>query len=171
MNYKEVEGYFIGFADLTIGEVATNCADFFSGFSLLVTCLDSNPELRPYGESLLADKSTWAIRIMGESIWVDVRSVRDFLSDPNTLSHFDEVYLLREEPKLDFQVHEIFTTDRANFAESVPPAFFKMLQATSARRYLSDGSGLNFACEDRDLVRRLGEIEAMILRGSDGRIH
>ncbi len=163
MKYNEVDGYSIGFADLTITEVSRHCVDFFSEFSLLITCLDSDPRLRHYGESLRTSKPQWNIRIVGESIWVGSENVRELLLDPSILSHFDEMYLVREHPTSDFQVKEIFTTDRANFADVIPATFLEMLRAASASRYLSDGSGLNFACEDLDLVRRLEKIEAMIL--------
>lgn len=163
MNVESIEGYFVGFADLTISDVAKHFPEFFVGFSALVTCLDSGIELRDYGRRLQVANPKRALEIINESIWIDASHVPEVLAARGTLTHFDELYLLKAKPAA-VSVVEIFTTDRANFAEKIPSSFVPTMRRFEATRYLADGCGLNFACEHRAITQRIQQIESDVAK-------
>jgi hypothetical protein len=160
---ESIEGYFVGFADLTISEVAKHFPEFFGGFSALVTCLDSGTELKGYGRRLQLAHPEWALETINESIWVDGSHVAEFLATRGVLTHFDEMYFLKAKPTA-VSVEEIFTTDRPNFAEKIPSSFVPTMWRFEATRYLADGCGLNFACEDFVFAQRIEQIESTVAK-------
>ena len=163
MNVESIEGYFVGFADLTINDVAKHFPEFFVGFSTLLTCLDSDTELEAYGRRLQVANPKRALEIINKSIWVEASHVPEVLGARGTLTHFDELYLLKTKPAA-VSVVEIFTTDRANFAEEIPSSFVPTMRRFEATRYLADGCGLNFACEDLVFVQRIEQIESTVAK-------
>lgn len=163
MYSTRTDGYFVGFAELTVGEVVEHYPEFFFGFSILFTCLDSTPELRTFGQSLQSKSTKLGIRVIDESIWIDITHVKDFLAAPYTLlTHFDELYLLKGPQPAGVSIHQTFTTDRTRFSEAVPTSFLQAFQLFHATRYLSDGCGLNFACEDSAIVPRIAQLESKL---------
>jgi hypothetical protein len=129
----------------------------------LVTCLDSDTELKEYGRRLQVANPKQALEIINESIWVDASHLPEVLAARGTLSHFDELYLLKAKPTA-VSLEEIFTTDRANFAEKIPSSFVPTMRRFEATRYLADGCGLNFACEDFVYAQRIEQIESTVAK-------
>lgn len=165
MFYQQLGMGFVGFADLTISEMVKHYFEFFEHRSILVTSLDSEQDLRGYGRWLHLKKPAWRTQIFGRSIWISEESTSEFLLGTNTLSHFDEMYLLSERPSHYVRLDQSFTSDRCDFSKDVPQSFVETLNILSASRYLSDGCGLNFACQKVEEVNRIGEIERQIIRG------
>jgi hypothetical protein len=135
-----------GFVPLSIADIVRYMPNFFKGLAMLITVIDSGPasslnlenfrgrglELKPYGTAVLVQEP----------------DVEVLLKDGWPFDGFDEVFLLK--PPVNFHVSDFsehFTTDARDFSQDVPVQFLDMFQALNAVRYLSDGCGLNFACE------------------------
>jgi hypothetical protein len=163
MDYRQFGDYYCGWADLTIGEIATQYADFFANLSVLLTSLDSNSDLAGYGVWLKNNKPMWDVHVIGSSVWISPEHVQQFLFEPNTLSHFDEMYCLARQPPESFRIGSIFTSDRCNFSNDVPNSFLEIFSSLGALRYISDGCGLNFACENINVANSIAKIEQEIV--------
>lgn len=167
MKHQALNGLFVGFADLTISEVARGCPDFFDGMSLLITCLDSTPKV--------ATLSRWMDRLRSggyrfetteSGVWISSVDVSRLIAEGSTFSHFDEVYLLKDRPCLAGIRSGTFTTDGCNFGEEVPASFAVEFASIGATRYLSDGCGLNFACESETFLSEIRDLEDAIEKES-----
>lgn len=69
---------------------------------------------------------------------------------------FDEIYLLEEKPREGIADH--FTTDVVKFNENIPEKFLLNFKKINAKRYLSDGLGLNFVCESLEMIEKIKKI-------------
>ena len=158
MTVGKVEYYF-GFLDLTIREVYVHYPEFFEAHDLFITCLDSDPRvsrLHKWIKELHIRK--WNYRIVGEKVWLSGEHTRELFEEGKTFSHFDEVYLLEGMPPKGSASLRIFTSDSYTFSKELPQAFLESFCALGARRYLSDGRGLNFACKSKSVAGRLRAI-------------
>ena len=154
MKYQQRGDYFLGFADLTISEMGRSCPGFFDGMSLLITCLDSTtPDHKLARWMRMLDERNYAAEHMDDGIWIPAERTVRLLAEGLTFYGFDEVYLFKTRPVQQGLRRGIFTTDGYNFAEVVPPDFVNAFFAMGATRYLSDGCGMNFACESLASLR------------------
>jgi len=162
MKYRQTRGYFAGFVDLRIADIAEPCPEFFEGFALLITCLDSSPDVVTLSRWVTYLKSKeWRPLPIGRAVFIPAENTGGLLEDRQTFFGFDEVYLLKEElpRELPHPTDRAYTTDGFDFGESVPDAFWRYFANVGAVRYVSDGVGLNFACESRGCVQRLERLE------------
>ena len=163
MKYIKTNEYYCGFSEiLKISDVYNLYPDFFKGVSVLITSLDSNRE--PGKTSFLIsyfEKKGWKFRVLNNSILVHETNVAELLKEPRLFIHFDEVYLLEDYSLEDFNFNKFFTPilDSDFFNEEVSEDFLKICRKIKAKRFLSDGCGLNFACESLEIVKGLEEAE------------
>src|SRR5262245_59135694 len=98
--------------------VAERFPDFFKGFGLFVTCLDSSEELAAVGYNLNSRiEGPGRFTILGESLWIAAEHVLDALREPGIFCAFDEVYLLRSAPVAPPRIRGNHTC--RNFSEEV----------------------------------------------------
>lgn len=160
MKYKKIGSHYFGFIDISISILAQHFPEFFNQLSMLITCIDSNPQVTKLEKWInYIDSKKWNTKVVGSSVWIPSQYVSEILSDVQTFHGFDEVYLLRDFPKVNFSTEHSYTTDGFNFAKSVPAEFLRRFHNLSAIRYLSDGCGMNFGCESIEIVERLKRLE------------
>jgi len=100
----------------------------------------------------------WDAEILSGKLFVPESKLSYVFNDGNTFNGFDEIYLFREKPKEVLQTH--FTSDRAVFGTQVPEEFLKYFKKSGSVRYLSDGIGLNYACESTSIMERICGLES-----------
>lgn len=167
MKYRSREGLYVGIADLA--ELAEHAPSFFHIPWALVTMLDSSPVVKRSAEtppgSLILERSKTA-RILGNGILVSHEDILSLVQDETLFPHFDEIYLCEHMPT-HVRIEEYFTSTgpRTNFGKSFPNEFLKTFRELGAVRYLSDGCGLNFVCENEEIVAAIERAEANIQRG------
>lgn len=170
MKYQEYQGRYFGFADLTITEVGKLCPEFFSDMALLVTCVDSTHAVSSLDRWFMALKEQdYVFEVIGRAVWISRENAGGVVRDGKTFFGFDEMYLIQAKVYERDLKGSVFTTDGFNFGEELPPDFVNQFRCLPAVRYLSDGCGLNFACESVALVEGLQRIESQIRHVSSDR--
>lgn len=166
MDYMNRSGIYFGFADISISELAEHYFTFFDSFSLLVTCLDSQPDVASLDKWISHLKNiNLEFSVLPDGVWLPAASVPSLLLDRFTFRGFDEAYLLRKEPRFPLGDKQVFTTDRCKLDKSIPERLLGSFHNLEAIRYVSDGSGMNFMCESLAVVEHIREIERRILAG------
>lgn len=163
MNYSVIDNIYAGGADITISHVAKHCKEYFDGQNMLITSLDSchSPaELVLWLEYLMRNKYNY--NIIGQYVWISKEHVWDIINDNQTFYHFDEVYLYDHIPITSPLIDTSFTSDGYLFSKKVPDMFIQQYRNSGASRYLSDGCGLNFACQSETLIKCIAEIEKIV---------
>ena len=171
MTYKEIGGFFIGFTDIRISDVATVFPQFFDGMHLLITCLDSSRRVSGLTKwmDMMKEKKI-VFQPLGDAVWIPSDSTANLLRAGKTFYHFDEVYLFNadSQPPVPEEIGGgVFCTDCHNFEENIPEEFISRFLDIKATRFLADGCGMNFACESNEILERLGLIQRcdIVLRG------
>ena len=157
MKYQMIDSNYCGWADLKLPNVYELFPEFFQGFSMLITCLDSSPGIDWSGGIDLENHKKWGTELINKMLYVTEPKFKDIFEDRNTFNGFDEIFLFREKPFL--TPNKYFTTDVANFGNQVPEEFLSYFKTSGAIRYLSDGLGLNFVCESKIILEKIGELE------------
>jgi hypothetical protein len=138
------------FFDTDIAGLLARFPEFAEGMDCRVTCVDSSMDVR---DDVRDQIQGLAHDDFGRFI---VLAGRDLLGcAPALFSGFDEVYFFTDDKwRLadPFRWSEQFTSDRANFGVSVPEYLRSLLEWSGAVRYLSDGCGLNIACETKEIL-------------------
>ena len=169
MKFKKIDNNYFGFADLTISEVYSMCKEFFTSLDMLITSIDSDRE--PGKSEFLIDKflkkGEHFYKIIGRGIWLPFQDFDDLFSRDGVFIHFDEVYLFEPKTQIITIPEKTYTTDGTNFSGDIPSHFIDNFKILHAKRFLSDGSGMNFVCESLELVEKLQEIEkrTRLIRG------
>lgn len=161
MEYQTTNGMLAGIADLTIAELAAQRPEVFSASWIVLTMLDSSP-VSGFQNAIL--KSSPETRVVGDALVVRGHDILALIQREDIFQHFDEMYLCGAVPA-SADIHTHFTSERANFAKHVPQEFLTLFQSLRAVRYFSDGCGLNFVCENLDLVSAIELAEERIDRG------
>ncbi len=91
-------------------------------------------------------------------IWVSSDLIGVMMRDPEIFSSFDEIYLTSAFDKTSAMGTGHFTTDGFNFGKNVSNAFIAGFRQLGAVRYLSDGCGLNFVCENQELANQISNL-------------
>jgi hypothetical protein len=152
-------GSYFGFCESSIGFVWQNFPQFFEGFGVTVTCIDSTEKVSSSPTIKNRIAQGWNLSGVGaDALWVPANELPKFLEDEGMLCGFDECYLSRNKPG-DVSVEEGHsTTDGFNFATRVPDNFLRKFESLKAVRYLSDGLGLNFVTESLEVAEKLMEL-------------
>lgn len=160
MHYQKIGNSYFGFSALTISDVSKYCPEFFSGMSMLITCLDStSPVSRLHKWIAMLSQSRYSFEEQNNGVVIFQEDVARILDDGRTFIHFDEVYLFAGTVPRESKFNRVFTTDGVNFSEEIPDEFIQHFGYLGATRYLSDGCGLNFVCDSNNFVQALGIIE------------
>ncbi len=133
--------------DLSIPSILEEVPAFFDGVSLLLTCVDSSNKVVAHldPEYLLSKGITYSAHL--GSMLINAEFAEAFKNNYD-FSGFDELYLLSENSNLlKYAITEHFTSDGYEFGNEIPNDFLKIFNEMGAIRYLSDGCGLNYACE------------------------
>ena len=155
----KVKNIFLGFEDLTIAEIGSNCPEFFYGMSMLITCLDSTKTVTKLSKWMqMLHNRKYAAECFDDGIWLPADETMRIFEEGLTFHGFDEIYLFKGRPLLLGSPISVFTTDGYNFSENVPPDFINGFLERGATRYLSDGCGLNYACESEQLVQLIKKL-------------
>ena len=164
MKYRKIGGAYFGFIDISISRFAEHFQEYFGSFSMLITCIDSTPQVSSLKKWMNYIKSKkWDFKVIGNSIWIPSRYVLEVLSEGQTFYGFDELFLLKRLPTEGIDDERVYTTDSYNFGRHVPNEFVKKFNRLGATRYLADGCGMNFACESIEIVKRIRKIEQAVL--------
>jgi hypothetical protein len=154
MKYNKIGKFFFGYADLTITEIGRYCPDFFYGMSMLITCLDSTrPVIKLSRWMQMLDSRKFAAERFDDGILIPASETMRIFREGFTFYGFDEIYLFKDRPLLVKSEKSVFTTAAYNFSENVPLDFIRGFLEIGATRYISDGCGLNFACESEQLLK------------------
>lgn len=159
MHYFIKGGHYCGWADARISMLAST-QQIYSGFHLLVTCLDSCSKpatLRKWKDHLR--ESGIDYDVIGNYVWINSNDVYKLFISTNSFYGYDEIYLYKDRNLLVELPSECFTGDRMVIEESSIDEFYGMFIKSGATRYFSDGDGLNFVCEDITVVKHIGRIE------------
>lgn len=139
-----------GFKRMTLNSLYSVMPEFFEGFGVLITCLDSSsaPANAAPWKKRLRDAGIKVVEI-GDAIWIEAPDVWRLFKTIHAFSGFDEIYLLKNDPPKGFRSKGHFTTDRLQFKEHPPEEILSNMRQLGAYRYASDGTGIgmNFACE------------------------
>lgn len=170
MNYRKIGDFYFGFVNLSISTITKYYLHFFERLSILITCIDSNPKVNTLSKWIrYLDIKGFSYKIIGSSIWVPSQYVSELLTDSKTFYGFDELYLLKDIPNINFLDENVYTTDAYNFSNYIPDNFLNKFNKIGAIRYLSDGLGLNFGCESIDVVENLMDIEKSLMISKNNR--
>jgi hypothetical protein len=155
-NYCFFSGHYFGHLEGSISSLAEKVPEFFSNFSILITCLDSTLDIQTLTKWIdYVKKKECNFEMIGRSMWVPPSFVPEIFQDNRTFFGFDELYLLKHFPKKEIIIENTFTTDGYDFSSTIPSDFFHYFQDLEAVRYLSDGLGINFGCESIEIVNSL----------------
>jgi len=156
MEYREISNHYFGFVDLSLSLMSARFPEFFEHLSMLVTCLDSNPQLSSQ-EGWLRYLRLRGVefQLLGRAVWIDSNNVLRLLGNDNPFDGFDEIYLMERLPKQSAVPEKIYTSERCNFGGHIPTDFLGSFLEMGAVRYISDGCGMNFACESMEIVKKL----------------
>ncbi len=167
MSYNKINNYFFGYCNNSISNLYKNYFEFFKNLSVLITCLDSDANLSNKKLILNSlDNNNCKYELLGKSIYVDSKYVKNVFEDKKIITHFDEIYLFETNPNKETIINESYTTDGYNFERDVPSEFINLFKKICAKRYLSDGCGLNFVCESEIIASKL--INVRRIPGTDG---
>jgi len=147
-----------GNIDATISSVAEYCPEFFDGLSILITGLDSSnaPALLTKWKNYIFSRGWEGVQLINEKyVYIPEQFVRLLFEERKTFFNFDEIFLLDIPPER-CDKEKLYTSERYNFSKELPDAFLEFFRRIKARRFLSDGIGLNYACLS-------GEEESMLL--------
>ena len=153
---REHEGIYYGFVDSSITEVYRCFSQFLQSRDILITCLDSTPQvakLEKWRAHLIHAQINH--QVIGDAVYISSQHVEALFKLGKTFYGFDELYLLRQRPALKDLPGRRYTSDGFNFSEQLPPDFVAAFIRLRAEGYLSDGCGLNFASQSLDLARHL----------------
>ena len=156
MEYDNRRKYYYGATDLSISDVFNYYPKYFNGYSMLITCLDSNHKPAEIKKWLnYIEMNNWHYSRYHDYIWLDNQEAMLVLAGGLTFYGFDELYLFENKPMSLPASIESFTADCCQFYNEVPEAFKTQLEKINATRYLSDGTGigLNYACDDPTVAR------------------
>jgi hypothetical protein len=160
MKYRKIGKHYFGWADMGISYLHKYFPDFFAGFSMLVTCLDSNPRPAELVKWLEMVRSKgWGGKVIGSSVLIPAEHVKDVFENRQTFNAFDEVYLVRSPILARVEITAHFTTDGPTFVDQIPEDFLAVFHNLGACRYVSDGIGMNFACESLEIVKEIQNLE------------
>lgn len=161
MTYCIIDDLAIGSVPLSIMDIVQYLPEYFDGLAMLLARADGSPAAQVLAEDFVADKLK-----LGDAVLFAIEEVEETTEEGWPFDGFEELYLLRQEhadtriPRLDldpaFTIHD--------FAEQVPPEFIERFRAVKAVRYLSDGCGLNFACEPY-MADKLQELDRTLAPG------
>jgi len=156
LSYKKIDNNYFGFCYTSISNLYKDSPEFFDNLLLLITCLDSDISLSNKEMLLdLFDKINCKYKIINKSIHVDSENANLVLGNNKILTHFDEIYLLDEDIMKEQIITGAYTTDGYDFGKEVPVEFINLFTSIGAKRYVSDGCGLNFVCESEAIASNL----------------
>jgi hypothetical protein len=170
MKYHKIGEVYFGFINLSISTIIKYYINFFDGLSMLITCIDSNPKVINLSKWMkYLDIRKFNYKIIGNSVWIPQKYISELLIGSKTFYGFDEVYLLKNIPKIGLIDDNVYTTDGYDFSKCVPDNFLNKFNNIGAIRYLSDGLGLNFGCESIEIVENLKDIEKLFRESNYGK--
>ncbi len=141
-----------------ISDVLVNLPQFSGNLGILITCLDSDINVSQMKNVADTLSRTMSIESVGRALWIPTFTAEELLC-AKVFVHFDELYLCARKPTANSLPVQQFTSDSWDFSEELPPAFEGTVGKLGAERYLSDGTLLNFMCDDKTLVERLHILE------------
>jgi hypothetical protein len=146
MSYSIRDGVAYGNVPLSIFDIVEHLPEYFADLGTLMTCVDSSTNVVSIASG--SSHEMWnGFEAHGNAIWLPPSAVAWQIQNGWSCDGFEEIYLLpRPESTLSIS-DEKFTSEGDNFAESIPNAFLERFRTVKAVRFLSDGCGLNFACE------------------------
>lgn len=156
MKHKNTNGFYSGFTDSSISHVHENLPEYFEDLFLLISCLDSGKDFVTSSKFLsILTSNSLECEILSNCLLISPCNTEQLFRIGKIFTHFDEIYLFKKKPTDILRIEQSFTTDGYNFGSNVPNEFIDIFKKVGAVRYLSDGCGLNFACESVELVRKL----------------
>ena len=167
MSFRRRGNCYFGFVDLTITEVHADYPRFFEGFDMLITCLDSSPqiiELTKWMDYL--QRTRWNYRVIGRAVWIDSANVAAVFKQSKTFYGFDEIFLMRGVPRAASLPRYHYTPGGQTFAKRIPSSLTRAIASLKAHRYLADGCGLNYVCESQGVARELEIVAAKVAHAS-----
>jgi hypothetical protein len=163
MSHAIIDGLAIGNVPLSIFDIVEHVPEYFDDFGMLITCMDSGTDVAAGADcnSVLFEGA----EKHGNAVFVPVQTVAKHISDGWSFDGFEEIYLLRvPEPDLKIYGDEHFTSECFDFSKSVPDSFLERFRYIKAVRFLSDGVGLNFACEPA-FAEKIEELDQYLREG------
>lgn len=163
MSYSILDGIAYGNVPLSIFDVVNHLPEYFADLGMLMVCKDSSTDVLAIASG--SDHEMWkGFEPHGNAIWLPPATVALQLENGWNCDGFEEIYLLSR-PAFTLSISDDkFTSEAANFAESIPDKFLERFRATKAVRFLSDGCGLNFACES-DFANAIADLDTYLLSG------
>jgi hypothetical protein len=144
--------FYHGNIDATISSVAECCPEFFDSLSILITGLDSSdaPALLTKWSDYIFSRGWEGTQLINEKyVYIPEHYVKLLFEEGKTFFHFDEVFLLDKPPER-CDKEKLYISERYDFSTELPDTFVELFIRIKARRFLSDGVGLNYACLSRE---------------------
>ena len=141
------------YLDADISTLLERAPWFADDLDCMITCVDSSRDVAKVLEGVLNERRA---RVHGRFM---VLAGSDLVtSHSHVLVGFDEVYLFprdvwrRTEPSI---WQRTFTSEQCQFQRGVPSELLRIMKASGALRYASDGCGLNVAAESSNVLQNL----------------
>ena len=146
MSYSIVDGIAFGNVPLSIFDIVEHLPEYFADLGMLMTCRDSSTDILSIASA--SSHEMWkGFEPHGNAIWLPPSTVAWQIENGWIWDGFEEIYLLPRPASILSLSDEKFTSEGTNFAEAIPAEFLKRFSTTKSVRFLSDGCGLNYACE------------------------
>jgi hypothetical protein len=163
MSYSILDGVAYGNVPLSIFDIVEHLPEYFADLGMLITCMDSSTDVLDIASA--SNHEMWkGFEPHGHAIWLPPSTVAWQLENGWNCDGFEEVYLLSRPASTLSISDEKFTSEAADFAESVPAEFLERFRTTKAVRFLSDGCGLNYACEP-DFASAIEDLDKYLQSG------
>jgi hypothetical protein len=146
MSYTIVDGIACGNVPLSIFDIVEHLPEFFADLGMLMTCIDSSRDVLSVASA--SKHQMWkGFEPHGKAVWLPPSAVAWQIENGWSCDGFEEIYLLPRPTSTILLTDEKFTSEGDNLAEAISTEFLKRFRTIQAVRFLSDGCGLNFACE------------------------
>jgi hypothetical protein len=151
MHYSEIHGQYYGYAEGHIDDIYNAFIGFFKGYSILITCLDSDTNVSGITKWLqYLEESHIPYSVHGTAIFIGERYIDQLFLDKKTFFGFDSLFLCNH--VLEPMLVDKYTTEIVRFDKEVPSSFISGMKKMGAVRFLADGIGLNYSCESSEVA-------------------
>jgi hypothetical protein len=151
-----VDGITFGWVNTSIAELATNAADLFVGFRVvLVTLLDSTADVSSTRTAVAIVERYPECRLSGKALVLPGARIAEIARTMAPFSGFDEVWCFDHEPPLAAPTGIRLAAPLNLDSDSLPKGMSGWIKESGAYLGLGDGIGLNFVTPQRVLAERL----------------
>ena len=144
--------------DLFIADLVSEQPEFIESFAyVLITSLDSSPPTSLANVRRALKEHVDKFREVGSGVLLSGQQTVLLASKYLLFTHFDEVWLFRDEPPEPKAEEVTIVLPRYNLSEEVPTEVADWMWRSGCVVGLGDGDGLNYVTVDERIARLLSE--------------